>query len=126
MKIYCCNCCKVKDCNIATGVEIYKHRPDLASLIFYQCPTCKNYVGGHKDSKIPLGVIPTKEMKKARTIIHSLIDPLWKNRKIKRGRLYGLIAKELGIKEYHTGWTRSIEQCRDVYKVVVKIMKALQ
>ena len=126
MKIYCCNCCKEKDCNMVTGIDIYKHRPDLANLIFYQCPTCKNYVGCHKDSKIPLGVIPTKEMKKARTIIHSLIDPLWQNGKVKRGRLYGLIARELGIKEYHTGWTRSIEQCRDVYKAVAKVVKALQ
>lgn len=126
MEIYCCNCSEFKKCNIVRGSEIYPNRTDLANLFFYQCPCCKNSVGCHKKGNgrlKPLGVIPTKEMRKARIIIHNLIDPLWKKGKISRGKLYKLIAKELGIPEYHTGWTGSIEQCRDVYKVVSKIVK---
>ena len=126
MKIYCCNCCEEKHCNLVDGNIIYPHRQDLSNLSFYQCPCCKNYVGCHKGTVIPLGVIPTEEMKKARMIIHSLIDPLWKNGKIKRGKLYKIMAKRLGIKEYHTGWTENIEQCRDVYKVALKISKEIE
>lgn len=126
MKIYCCNCCEEKECNLVKGNEIYPHRGDLSYLNLYQCPVCKKYVGCHPNSKKPLGVIPTEDMKRARMMIHELIDPLWKTKKIKRDELYCLIAKELGIKEYHTGWTRSIEQCQDVYRASLKLMKALQ
>lgn len=125
MKIYCCNCKKEKDCELVKGTSIYPHRPDLANLNFYRC-SCGGYIGCHPNSDRPLGNIPTQEMKKARMIIHAMIDPWWKKGFIPRGKLYRLIAKELKIKEYHTGWTKSIEQCRDVYRAASKIIKRLE
>jgi len=122
MKIYCCNCKKEKDCELVKGTSIYPHRPDLANLNFYRCPCCKQYIGCHPNSTKPLGVIPTQEMKKARMIIHDMIDPVWKSGKISRGKLYRLLSKELGIKQYHTGWTRDIKQCRKVYRAATKVI----
>lgn len=122
MKIYCCNCEKELDCELVKGSVIYPHRQDLSHLNFYRCPKCKQYIGCHPNSTRPLGVIPTQEMKKARIIIHAMIDPLWKQGKITRGKLYRLIADELGIKHYHTGWTKSIKQCRDVYRAASKVI----
>lgn len=58
-------------------------------------------------------------------IIHAMIDPLWKSGKITRSKLYRLIANELGIKCYHTGWTRSIKQCRDVYRAASKVIEKI-
>lgn len=126
MKIYCCTCRKELDCELVKGDVIYPQRQDLSHLNFYRCPNCKQYIGCHPNSIKPLGVIPTQEMKKARIIIHSMIDPLWKSGKISRKKLYRLIAKELGIKTYHTGWTRNIKQCRDVYRAVSKVIKDLK
>ncbi len=123
MKIYCCTCKKDIECDLVSGSVIYPHRQDLFHLTFYRCPFCKQYIGCHPNSIRPLGCIPTQEMKKARIIIHSLIDPIWKSGKITRGKLYRLIANELGIKTYHTGWTRSIKQCRDVYRAASKVIK---
>ena len=125
MEIYCCECKKVRKCILVTGKEIYPARPELHSLYFWKCPECGQYVGCHKNTQEPMDVIPTQEMKKARQIIHSFMDSMWKSGKITRGKLYRLIAKELGIKVYHTGWTRSLGQCRRVYAAVTKIKKRL-
>lgn len=39
---------------------------------------------------------------KLRRAVHAKIDPLWKSGKIKRGRLYAMISREIG-RTYHTG-----------------------
>ena len=124
--IYCCQCGKPQNCEIRKGSDIYPNRPDLARKWFYQCPKCHQWIGCHPGTKNPLGVIPTQEMKKARMIIHDLIDPLWKKGIISRGKLYRLISKELHIEHYHTGWTRSLRECRDVYRAATKIINRLR
>lgn len=109
-----------------TGFTIYPHRPDLYDLIDYQCPHCKNYVGTHKGGKKkgqPLGSIPFEELKRARIILHRHIDALWQKRLWKRGKLYKRIATELGITEYHTGEIRTMDEARQVYRIVQKIVR---
>ena len=123
--IYCCGCGKKIEEQYVRGDKIYPHRTDFNDLWFAVCPHCHLYTGCHKGTKNPMGVIPTKEMRYARHKIHELIDPVWKSGKIKRRKLYKMISEELGIKQYHTGWTRSIEECRKVWvacrKVLIKI-----
>lgn len=63
------------------------------------------------------GVIPNKEIKKARQHLHRIIDLLWKNKKVKRRELYKKISDYLGY-EYHTAEIRTIEEGRKVYKFV--------
>jgi hypothetical protein len=56
--------------------------------------------------------------------IHALLDPLWKTGKIKRGKLYAQLVEALGVKRYHTGEIRTIEEARNVYRAVKQIATA--
>lgn len=122
--IYYCECDEVVKCELKSGKELYPHRPDLYSIKMYECPICHNRVGTHKGTTIPLGCIPTPEMKNARRLVHALIDPLWKSGKVKRKELYERISKELGY-PYHTAKTVSMDELREVYKIGQKIWKEI-
>lgn len=120
--VYCCNCKKKVEAKLVTGLEIYPHIPQLQKLKFLQCPTCKGYVGTHKNSDgKPLGCIPSEEIKNARQEIHKILDPLWKSGKYTRSKLYELIANEIGRNQYHTANIRTIEEARAVYRAILKI-----
>lgn len=133
MNLWCCECCAYVDSMLVGGDIIYPHRPDLYKLKFYQCPHCKNYVGTHKKWGMgtdgrkhnirALGCIPNAKLKFARSKIHEILDPLWKGKRPgTRKRLYKRISRELGY-EYHTGNTRTIDECRTVYRLILKIAK---
>lgn len=122
--IYCCACGTDVDARLTNGAEIYPHRPDLHRLPFWKCNGCGNHVGCHHKTKNrtrPLGNIPTKELREARKHIHALLDPLWKNGAIKRGKLYAQIVSALGTKEFHTAEIRTVEEARNIYRVVKQI-----
>lgn len=124
--IYCCNCDIDVDARLTNGAEVYPHRPDLAGLPFWRCDTCRSFVGCHHrttDRTRPLGVIPSREIKRARSEIHRILDPIWKRGKMKRGEVYDEIASRLGIKEYHTAELRDIETARQTYQIIVDIRK---
>jgi hypothetical protein len=119
--IYCCGCQKKVHARLTDGAEIYPHRKDLYKLPFWKCDTCKNYVGCHHKTKNrtrPLGCIPTKEITNARKHIHAILDPLWKGKKGKRSKIYAQIANLLNIEEYHTANIQTIEEARQVYKII--------
>ena len=119
--LYCCGCQKDVEARLTDGREVYPHRPDLLGLPFWKCVSCGNYVGCHhktKDRTRPLGNIPTKELKNARQHIHRILDPIWKSGKQPRGKLYAMIASEMGLPEYHTGEIKTIEDARKVYGIV--------
>jgi hypothetical protein len=123
-QIYCCGCVGNVKARLTSGAEIYAHRPDLAALPFWKCDACGNHVGCHHKTANrtePLGCIPTPEIRKARSHIHAILDPLWKGKKKARGRVYGKLASKLGLKEYHTADIRSVEQARDVWRAVKEI-----
>lgn len=124
-KIYCCKCEKERECELCDGSVIYPHRPELATKWFYRCPECHQWIGCHPGTKTPLGTIPTQEMKKARMIIHGLIDPLWRKGIVPRGKIYKMLSKELGT-EYHTGWTKSLHECRKVYRAATKVIRKIK
>jgi hypothetical protein len=62
--------------------------------------------------------------------IHPILDPLWKRTKWKpkakgqRRKIYAEISKRIG-KEYHTGEIASVEEAREVYKIVREIGGAI-
>lgn len=124
MKIFCCTCNEDVEAVLIHGTDCYPHRKDLASLRFYQCPVCKNFVGTHKGTDRPLGVIASAEIKKERMKIHSVLDPLWKSKKYPRKELYKQISSRLGY-DYHTANLKSIEECRKVYSIVSDIAKGV-
>lgn len=124
MKIWCCACGSDVDARLTDGAECYPHRPDLADIPRWKCDGCGNHVGTHHktaDRTRPLGNIPSPELKKARMHIHALIDPAWKSKRIRRGRLYELISDELGY-QYHTAEIKTIDEARRVYRVARDII----
>jgi hypothetical protein len=129
MDLFCCGCVREVDARLTDGKEIYPHRPDLAALPFWRCDTCKNFVGCHHktdDRTRPLGCIPTKEIKGARQHIHRILDPLWKSGDIPRKALYQKIADRIGRENYHTANIRSLEEARQIYRIVQDIAKELR
>ena len=120
MIIWCCGCQNNTDAKLTNGKEIYPHRKDLYNLKFWKCDTCQNYVGCHKnnDKAIPLGNIPTPEIRKLRIKIHDMLDPLWKNGKIKRGEIYRILSEKLKIDSFHTSEIKSIEDANKVIELL--------
>lgn len=122
--IYCCGCQSSVEARLTDGREVYPHRKDLAELPFWSCDACGNFVGCHhktRDRTRPLGCIPTPEIKAARQHIHKVLDPIWRSGRFGRRELYSMIAHMLGIEEYHTAEIRSVEQAREVYRIVREI-----
>lgn len=119
-KIYCCECKKEVESELVKGNMVYPHRQDLKDLLFYQCPSCKKFVGTHKGTTIPLGVIPNEEIKKIRIKIHSIIDPLWKGKQKSRTQIYNYISSKLGY-QYHTANIRSLEEGAKILKIVKEL-----
>lgn len=111
--IYCTKCQKVVTATIATGLDIYPHRPDLYTKLFYVCPQCHNYVGTHSNGK-PLGTIPYPELRQWRNKVHNVIDKYWlPNKTHKRVQLYKELSDFIG-KEYHTGELNTIDDCKNI------------
>ena len=134
MDIYCTGCQQDVSARLTNGKERYPHRPDLYSLPFWKCDTCMNYVGCHHKTKTPtkpLGCIATPEILNARKKIHALLDPLWKSKKIKRGQAYAYVTNRMAklmnepTYQYHNGEIRSLEEAREIYKIVGQLHNEL-
>lgn len=126
-KIFCAECQEKVDARLTDGREIYPHRADLAILPFWIHDVCGNYVGCHHKTDRPTepqGIISTAEIRQWRVIIHRELDPLWRNGKIKRRKIYALISRKTGH-TYHTGNIRSVEEAREVYKIVRELKASL-
>lgn len=124
-ELYCCSCNKKVQARLTDGSEIYPHRKDLSNLPFWKCDVCRNFVGCHHKTKNrtqPLGCIPTPEIKEARKHIHALLDPLWHSGQMDRKTIYQELSTELGWK-YHTAKIRSVEEAREVYRIIQRISR---
>lgn len=125
-----------KPANLATGDDIYQHRPDLWSLKFWCCEPCGAYVGCHKkgstalvgkrqilsDGTLPLGVLANAELRKAKSAAHAAFDPAWRNGVMSRSAAYTWLASALGIKKHdcHIGLF-SVEQCQRVIQLMNEV-----
>lgn len=125
-RLFCCGCQADVQARLTDGAEIYPLREDLNSLPFWKCDDCHNFVGCHyksADRTRPLGCIPTQDIRNARTHIHRLLDPLWKSGTYRRRDLYSEIGRKLGVRKYHTADIRSIDQAREVYRIVAGLCR---
>lgn len=119
-EIYCCECKQVVNARFTDWKEVYPHLRELPYHNFYICDKCKNFVGVHKGTNIPLGTIPTKEIKEYRKKIHSIIDPIFlksKNKHFTRKNIYKFLSEKLN-KQYHTAELSSIEDCKRVLSLL--------
>lgn len=115
-KIYCCGCEKTVKAKLITGKEAYPTEERLHDLPFWQCVTCKNHVGCHhklSNRIVPLGCIPTRQIRKARIIIHEIMDPLWKCGLIKRDDIYELMSDRLGY-DFHVAEIKTIKEAKKI------------
>lgn len=121
--IWCCGCAADVRARLTSGREVYPHRPDLSKLPFWKCDGCGNHVGCHyktKNRTNPLGNIPTPELRTARQHIHRVIDPIWKGKRMSRGKLYAIISEKIG-RQYHTGEIKTLDEAREVYRIATAI-----
>lgn len=77
--------------------KIYPRRPDLAAKWFWRCEPCGAYVGCHPGTTTPLGRLANAELRRAKQLVHSVLDPLWKSGRMKRHEVYAKLAAALGI-----------------------------
>ncbi|MCK9461627.1 MAG: zinc-finger-containing protein [Proteobacteria bacterium] len=117
-KIYCAGCEKFVRPSETTGEEIYPHREDLYEKKFLKCDTCGNYKA-FDGEKYPT-LIPTPELRRARMAIHEILDPLWKEKKIKRGQAYAFISHRIG-RTFHNETIRTIDEAREAYEIVLRL-----
>lgn len=127
--IYCCGCGHDVQARLTNGSEVYPHRGDLKQIPFWKCDGCGNFVGCHHKTRNPsrsLGVIPTPELRSARKKIHKILDPIWEDGHMPRGKVYHEIACSIGVQKYHTAEIRTIEKAREVYRAILDIKKDLK
>lgn len=127
MIIYCTGCTKEVEARLTDGKEMYPHREDLEKFPFWVCDTCRAFVGTHHKTRNrfkPLGFLATKEIKQWRMLIHSILDPLWKTEKIKRGQAYAFVSNRLG-RTYHTGEILSLDDAKAVHRIVCELKDKL-
>lgn len=127
-RIYCCACKTDVAARFTTGAEVYGKRSRYKTVPLYVCDTCKNYVGCHQTdhgrNDIPLGTIPTPELRDARQHIHRVLDPLYKGTRHSRGEIYRRVSEKLGF-HYHTATLRTIDEARDAYRAILEVKKEL-
>lgn len=100
------------------GKEIYPHRPDLYSKVFYQCAPCEAYVGCHPGTDRPMGRLANAELRRAKLQAHGAFDFIWKSGLKTRGSAYKWLARQLGLSkdECHIGLF-DVEMCRKVIEI---------
>lgn len=122
LKVVCPYC--DKPAVLVTGAAIYPHRPDLFGKKFWQCKPCEAHVGCHEagkgegDGTKPLGRLANAELRKWKSRAHSLFDPLWKTRTMRRKEAYAWLAQSLGISaaNCHIGMF-DVDQCKRTVEV---------
>jgi hypothetical protein len=81
----------------------------------FKCTGCEAYVGTHRETKIPLGTLATKELRELRKQAHATLDPMWKDGHMLRHSAYRRLSEFMGTdrKETHIAMFDEV-QCRKV------------
>ena len=101
----------------ATGKDVYPHRKDLWTKIFFVCEPCDARVGCHPNTEEPLGNLANVELRQWRMQAHSFFDNIWKKKQLSRGKAYAWLRSKTGLDHHacHIG-SMSIDQCKVVIK----------
>lgn len=82
------------------------------SYMCYYCKDCDAYVGCHQNSKVPLGTMANKSLRRWRKMTHRVLDPLWKSGQMKRKDVYRKLKEHFGF-DVHVGQSDE-EMCRKI------------
>ena len=131
MAVTCTYC--GKPAQLLTGNVLYPGRLDFANSNFWKCFGCDAYVGchragtysvvkGHRVEHVgtePLGILANAQLRRAKSAVHEVFDPLWKSGLMGRNAAYQWLAKQLGIPKRlcHIGLF-DIERCNQVIRIV--------
>lgn len=118
-----------EEAQLVGGDKIYPHRPDLASLKFWECEPCEAFVGTHKpgswryvkgrkimhEGTEPLGRLAKADLRMAKRTAHLVFDPLWQSGLMTRVQAYAWLAARMGmpIDDMHIG-NLDVHQCHQV------------
>lgn len=91
------------------------------SYMIYWCRECDAYVGCHNNSKRPLGTMADKALRAKRKKVHSVIDPLWKRGRYRRGEVYAILAKAFG-EPVHVGES-DMDRCDEIIEVARELFR---
>lgn len=130
---------------LASGIEVYPHRLDLADKVMWKCQMCPDsHCGCHEGTQRALGRPAGPKVRDARSKLHKMmLDPLWQTadrtyeggfeselaRTIVRGkarsRVYAFLAHRLAMtkEECHTALF-DIDQCRAAWRALQGISYA--
>jgi hypothetical protein len=101
---------------LTDGREIYPHRSDLGDLPFWKCDKCGNYVGCHHKTRNrtrPLGVIPTKELRRLRQEIHKKLAVI-EDYGMTRNQIYAHMTSSMRLKrKFHTAELKNKTDAKD-------------
>lgn len=103
-KILVCHYCG-NETKLVKGNIIYPKYPKLYDDNFYLCEPCEAYVGCHKGTTNPLGIVAKKDLRLLKLKCHYWFDKLYKEKFMKRKQAYKLLANHLGkeSKDTHIG-----------------------
>lgn len=117
-----CNHCG-KEAEWVENKEVYNGKNYGKSYMIWLCRPCDAYIGCHNNTKTPKGDVLAKEdLRKARRLAHSIIDPLWQSGKYKRKTVYIRLEEAFG-EPVHVGETKTPEECFEIIKTTKLIFK---
>lgn len=95
--------------------------------MIYYCEKCQAWVGVHKGTVHPLGVLANSELRKWKKWAHNSFDRLWKSRKMSRRGAYKWLSDQINkpVSETHIGMF-SVEDCREVIRVTCLYLSVLE
>ena len=119
---------KVRCTHCAKEAFIFKHNwkgypyeEDYGPV--WVCLSCAAWVGCHKGTEDPLGTPANAALRQARRRVHAVFDPLWRNKYMRRGKAYELLAKMMGLppEQAHIGMF-NMEQCEKANQIFFQVL----
>lgn len=126
-KIYCTHCRQEVEAFSTPASSIFGDKFRFKDNIIFVCPNCKNYVETSKDL-IPLGVIPTKELRKAKNYILSVLNSMLEQKMMTRKEAYLKLSKSVyaNRKVFKISDIRDLDEARKVYAAVKKLREDIK
>ena len=106
-----CDCCGCP-VELTSNSVLYGGKEHGDWPFIYYCRGCDASIGVHPHSIFPLGKMADPATRRARSAVHSIIDPMWKYGSFLRSEVYSRMAKMTGRATFHVG-DLSLQECHD-------------